>query len=138
MTRLEGKVALVTGGANGIGEAICRQLHKEGAKVVIADISFEDASYLAADLSPDGSTALALEVDMSSESQVASLIAATVKWGGRLNILVNNAARFVFAEIAEVTEEGDHFAHLQLFIFFNGISSAGVSKQTKLHGLSSR
>lgn len=85
--RLEGKVAVVTGGASGIGEAIVKRFHAEGAKVVIADISgAQDA--LAKDL---GDGALAHQADVSKEADVKAMLQAAVDAFGGLDVVVNNA-----------------------------------------------
>ncbi|MFC0220254.1 3-oxoacyl-ACP reductase FabG [Pseudochelatococcus lubricantis] len=85
---LSGRVAVVTGGANGIGAAICRQLHQEGARVVVADLDGDKAAAVANEL---GEGASSFAVDVTREEQVQALIDHTVKTHGALNILVNNA-----------------------------------------------
>lgn len=85
---LEGRVAIVTGGAGGIGSATCGVMAERGARVVVADIDRERAEAMAAAL-PD---ALAVKVDLASEDEIAALFAATVERYGRLDILDNNAA----------------------------------------------
>jgi NAD(P)-dependent dehydrogenase (short-subunit alcohol dehydrogenase family) len=82
MERLKGKVAIVTGGATGIGKAIAGRLAKDGATVVVADLQKSDAA------------ALNLQVDVSREDQVNAMAAETIKALGRIDILVNNAAVF--------------------------------------------
>ena len=86
--RLEGKVALVTGGANGIGEATVRRFVEEGARVVIADIQREPGRALAAELG--GSTRF-IETNVTSESQIAAAVALAVSDFGRLDVMFNNA-----------------------------------------------
>lgn len=89
MHRLEGKVALVTGGARGIGLAIARALRSEGAVPVIADINEQGAREALAGLdAPDG---MALSVDVADQASVTGLVDAIVARHGRLDILVNNA-----------------------------------------------
>jgi 3alpha(or 20beta)-hydroxysteroid dehydrogenase len=85
--RLEGKLAIVTGGARGIGEAVVRRFVAEGARVIIADIRADLGNALAAEL---GDTASFVEADVTSEQAWAHLIAAADARGG-LDILVNNA-----------------------------------------------
>ena len=87
-TRFEGQVAIVTGGAGGIGSAIARLLTARGAKVAIADIAFERAEALAARLP----FAIAVKLDLADESSIAAMIASTVSHFGRLDVLHNNAA----------------------------------------------
>ena len=85
---LEGKVAVVTGGAQGIGRAIAEGLAREGARIVIADI--QRAREAAADF-PDG---VGLETDVSSEEDVASMVEETLSRCGRIDVLVNNAGLY--------------------------------------------
>lgn len=86
--RLEGKVAIITGGAGGIGAATARLMAARGARVVIADIAEDRAQTLAAEL-PD---ALAVKLDLEHQSSIKALIAAAVAHYGQLDILHNNAA----------------------------------------------
>ncbi|KAI8523492.1 hypothetical protein RHMOL_Rhmol13G0078100 [Rhododendron molle] len=86
--RLEGKVAIVTGGAKGIGEATVRLFVKNGAKVIIADIDDPNGTVLANALSP---SATYLHCDVTSEGDIKNLINATISLHGRLDILFNNA-----------------------------------------------
>lgn len=88
MSRLQNKVALVTGGAQGIGEAIVRAFADEGARVIITDIDPEDGETLAADIGP---TAVYRHLDVSDEAQWAETLDSVVAQFGRLDILVNNA-----------------------------------------------
>jgi len=86
--RLRGKVAVVTGGASGIGEGIVRRAVAEGAACVIADLQEERAAALAAEL---GGSVRSLRVDVGSEDDVARLVDGTVAEFGRLDCLFNNA-----------------------------------------------
>ncbi|XP_028767579.1 short-chain dehydrogenase reductase 2a-like [Neltuma alba] len=86
--RLEGKVAIVTGGARGIGEATVRLFVKQGAKVVIADVEDALGSLLAEALSP---SATFFHCDVSSEDDVESLVKSTISRYGQLDIIFNNA-----------------------------------------------
>ena len=100
MGRVEGKVALVTGGASGLGKADCQRLAEEGARVAIADIDVAGAEALAAEI---GESAIALRLDVSSEADwIAALGAIEQRFGG-LNILVNNAGIVVVADPEETT-----------------------------------
>jgi NAD(P)-dependent dehydrogenase (short-subunit alcohol dehydrogenase family) len=85
--RLDGKVALVTGGARGIGLAIATRFAQEGAKVVIADIDGAEAAAAAL-----GDQVLGLALDITKEAQISATVAKTEAHFGRLDILVNNAA----------------------------------------------
>ena len=87
--RLEGKVALVTGGASGIGAETSRIYAREGAKVAIADV-FDDSAKAAAD--PLGDAALAVQFDAADPASIEAMVQATVDHFGGLDILHNNAA----------------------------------------------
>src|SRR5215469_10927475 len=95
--RLDGLTALVTGGASGIGEAICRRFTWSGASVIIADIDVERAKTLSAEL-PGSSV---LKLDVSDEAAVKAAFAAIPK----LDILVNNAGIGLVASVEETTTE---------------------------------
>jgi NAD(P)-dependent dehydrogenase (short-subunit alcohol dehydrogenase family) len=88
MARLEGKVAVVTGGASGIGEATVRRFVAEGARVLIADLQGEVAANLARALGP---AAAAFPCNVLHESEVAAAVDSAVERWGRLDILFNNA-----------------------------------------------
>src|SRR3954452_11814165 len=83
------KVAVVTGGASGIGAAACRRFVEEGARVVIGDINGDGAAALAAEL---GEAALGVQFDAGDVASVEALIAAAVDRFGKLDFLYNNAA----------------------------------------------
>src|ERR1700732_3430393 len=89
--RLKDKVAIITGGAHGMGEAEARLFAAEGAKVVVADILAQLAEGGAADIRAAGGTALEAGIDVTREAEWVELIAKCVRNYGRLDILVNNA-----------------------------------------------
>ena len=101
MKRLEGKVAIVTGGARGMGEVTVRLFVEHGAKVVIGDILTTEGEALAAELG-DSACFIKLDVTKSDDWQQA---VATANKMGPLNVLVNNAAIVFHATIADTTEE---------------------------------
>lgn len=103
--RLKNKTAIVTGGAAGIGRAICELFSEEGAQVVIADIDADGGSETARLISDAGGDAAFVETDVSDEGQVASLVEATVEMYGKINVLVNDAAAFIFGRVEDVTPE---------------------------------
>ena len=89
--RLEGKVAMVTGAASGIGRATSLTLAREGAAVMCADINIEGAQETADAIAADGGTAAAVELNVTDEEAVQAALAATVEQLGALHILVNDA-----------------------------------------------
>jgi 3-oxoacyl-[acyl-carrier protein] reductase len=92
--RLEGRVAIVTGGGHGIGKAYARRLAEDGAKIVIAEIDSAAAETVAADLSARGHAALAVRTDVAERASVEEMARRTVEAFGRIDVLVNNAAIF--------------------------------------------
>ncbi|MGW0523203.1 glucose 1-dehydrogenase [Crossiella sp. NPDC003009] len=98
--RLEGKVALVTGAARGLGEAVARRFVAEGARVVLADIADDTGTGLAAELGPQ---ARYRHLDVGAEDDWAGVVAETVADFGRIDVLVNNAAVLHFAPLAQTT-----------------------------------
>ena len=92
MSRLSGKVAVVTGGGAGIGKATCLLFAEEGASVVIAEQNETTGAQVAAEISASGGTALFVPTDVSDESSVKSMVAAAVGKFGTIHGLVNNAA----------------------------------------------
>lgn len=99
MSALQGKVAIVTGAGQGLGEAIARRLADEGCKVVVADLAGDNAARVAESL-PE---AIPFTVDVTNEEQVAAMVAAAVAAFGRLDIMVPNAGIL----IAEPIEDAD-------------------------------
>jgi NAD(P)-dependent dehydrogenase (short-subunit alcohol dehydrogenase family) len=89
--RLEGKVALITGAAHGMGAEDARLFAREGAKVAIADIREEDARKVEAEIAEAGGEAMVIMLDVSKEEQWEQAVAAVVAKFGKLDILVNNA-----------------------------------------------
>lgn len=88
---LEGKVALITGAASGIGNAIATEFAKQGAKVIIADLNMEKAEGAAVAIKKAGGDALSVACDVTQEEQLKAAIDAGVREFGSLDILVNNA-----------------------------------------------
>ena len=102
--RLEDKVAIVTGGSSGIGRAICELFAEEGARVAIADIDVDGGQETLRRIQAAGGEATFLRTDVSVEPQVEELVNSTVRAFGTVNILVNDAAAFVFGLVEEVTD----------------------------------
>jgi NAD(P)-dependent dehydrogenase (short-subunit alcohol dehydrogenase family) len=100
MKRLEGKSALITGSARGIGRAFAEAYIREGATVAIADINLERADQTASEL---GASAYALKMDVTDQASIDAAIAAVEAKTGGIDILVNNAALFDLAPIVEIS-----------------------------------
>ncbi|GBC77543.1 Pyridoxal 4-dehydrogenase [bacterium HR08] len=92
MSRLSGRVAIVTGAGRGIGRAYARRLAAEGARVVIAEIQFTNAQRVAEEIAAAGGQALALHTNVADWESVRQMAEQTVARFGRIDILVNNAA----------------------------------------------
>jgi 3-oxoacyl-[acyl-carrier protein] reductase len=91
-SRFDGKVAVVTGAAQGIGEAYARALAAEGAAVVVADVNDEAGTSVAKQIVEDGGRALFVHTDVSSPESAQAMATATVEQFGGIDLLVNNAA----------------------------------------------
>jgi NAD(P)-dependent dehydrogenase (short-subunit alcohol dehydrogenase family) len=100
MKRLEGKSALITGSARGIGQVFAQAYIREGATVAIADIDFQRAQATATELGPH---AYAVKMDVTDQASIDAAIAAVTAKMGKLDILVNNAALFDLAPITGIT-----------------------------------
>jgi 3-oxoacyl-[acyl-carrier protein] reductase len=106
MKELSGKVAIVTGASNGIGQAIAERLAEDGAIVVVNySKSSEKAQQVVVGIQGKGGKALAVQTDMSQVSEARRLVIDTVKQFNRLDILVNNAGKFMPKPLDETTEE---------------------------------
>ncbi|MFC5757394.1 glucose 1-dehydrogenase [Rhizobium sp. GCM10022189] len=109
MSKLAGKVAVVTGASKGIGAAIARALAAEGAKVVVNYASSKaGADAVVAAIAAAGGKAVAVQGDVSKAEQAQALIDAAIREFGRLDVLVNNSGVYEFAAIEEITEEHYH------------------------------
>ena len=104
MKKLQSKIAVVTGGASGIGFATTLAFLEEGARVAIADISEESGRKAIRNLKKLGFDAFFIKTDVSKESEVKNMISKVVKKFGRLDILFNNAGIFVHGTVDKLTE----------------------------------
>jgi 3-oxoacyl-[acyl-carrier protein] reductase len=102
--KLKGKVAIVTGAAHGIGRGIALALAKEGAKVVVSDISDKTADVVKK-IESLGSEVLAVKVNVADSKETEKMAKAAVKKFGRIDILVNNAGIYPFKPLIEMKEE---------------------------------
>jgi NAD(P)-dependent dehydrogenase (short-subunit alcohol dehydrogenase family) len=100
---LKGKVALVTGGARGLGEAICRTLAGAGAAVAVADLRRDPAEALAAELRDQGVRAVGFGLDVGDETGAGAAVRDVVGQFGRLDVLVNNAGTDVTLSVEELS-----------------------------------
>ncbi len=100
--KLAGKIAVITGGARGIGRAIAERYAAEGARVAVADRLAEEAKSTAAAI---GHGAFGIGVDVTSQDEIDAMVAAVVAEAGGIDILVNNAALFDLAPILDITRE---------------------------------
>ena len=103
--KLDGKVAIVTGSARGIGETTAKKLASEGAAVVIDDINFDGACRVAEDINTSGSVALAFKADVTKMEEVRNMVDITLEKFGALHILVNNAGITRHKNLLETTEK---------------------------------
>jgi 3-oxoacyl-[acyl-carrier protein] reductase len=102
--RLENKVAVITGGAQGIGRAIALGMAREGAKVVVADLQSDKATAVASEIKALGSAALGVGVDVAEESSVKRVSEATFTEFGRIDILVNDAGIYLKSSVVHMSE----------------------------------
>lgn len=100
MGKLEGKVAIITGAAQGMGAMHVRKFVEEGAKVAITDINLEGAKQLADEI---GENTIALKLDVSNEDNWVEIVAKTEEAFGPVNVLVNNAGIGIFKTLEELT-----------------------------------
>jgi len=103
--KLQGKVAIITGGARGIGRAIGERYAAEGARVVVADLHEPDCKATAAAI---GHGALGVGVDVTKQASIDALVATVVEKCGGIDILVNNAGVFDMGPLLEVTHDSYH------------------------------
>jgi len=103
--RLEGRVAVVTGGGGGLAEGICARLVRDGAAVACADVSLEKAEGVAGRVAGGGGRSLAVEVDVSDRGSVEAMVGRVVEEFGGVDVLVNNAAIYPRRAWTEIEEE---------------------------------
>lgn len=103
--RLEGKVAIVTGGGTGIGRGIALLFAKEGAKVVVAGRRKEPLDETVAAIKKDGGEAIAIQTNVSSSDEVSQMVETTLKTYGKVDILINNAGVYIPHDLLSATED---------------------------------
>jgi NAD(P)-dependent dehydrogenase (short-subunit alcohol dehydrogenase family) len=102
---LDGKVAIVTGGGSGIGEALSMELARRGARVIVADISSGNAKRVAAAIADNGGLATESTIDVSQEHDVLSLVEKTAATYGRLDYQFNNAGIAIGGDARDLTTD---------------------------------
>jgi len=103
--RLKGKVAIVTGAAQGIGKGIAIAFAREGADVVVVDLSVESLQPTVKEVRAIGPRCLAVKTDVSKRAEVQELVKKTVSEFGRIDVLVNNAGKAAFQPLMDITDQ---------------------------------
>jgi len=120
--RLAGKVAIVTGAAQGIGRGSAIQFAKEGAKVTVADVQAEQGQETVRLIESAGGEAIFVLTDVSKEADVRNMVEKTVERWGRVNVLFNNAGYATVKLVEDTTEaEWDHLMAVNLKSIFFGV-----------------
>jgi len=132
---LRGRVAIVTGGAQGIGKSIATQLASAGANVVIADVAEGIAESTAEEISKKGTEAISVSVDVSSLSSVQEMVKKTLDKFGRIDILINNAGVTRDALVMRMKEEDwDFVLDINLKGAFNCIKAVSPIMMRQKYG----
>jgi NAD(P)-dependent dehydrogenase (short-subunit alcohol dehydrogenase family) len=125
MVSFVGKVAIITGGASGIGKAIGEEIARRGACVVLADRDGENAERAAQDITQAGGRARAERVDVRDAARVQALVDGTFSREGRLDFMFNNAGIALFGEVRDMTlEQWERILQVNLHGVVNGVAAA--------------
>lgn len=131
---LKNKVAIVTGAGQGIGREIALTLAKEGAKVVVTDIT-DKIHDVVKEIESSGSQALAIKVDVSKREQTGAMAKKALQKFGRIDILVNNAGIYPFKSFVEMEEEDwDHVLDVNLKGVFNCTKAVLPAMRKQMYG----
>lgn len=123
--RLEGKVAFISGGARGMGAEEARMFAREGAKVVIGDVLEDEGNQVEAEINETGGECVFVKLDVTSEDEWNSAVAATTSRFGKLDILVNNAGVSAHSLVEDTTvEEWDRVMNINAKGVFLGTKAA--------------
>jgi len=119
------KVAIVTGGASGIGQAVCEELGRRGTRVVVADVNSEGAEQVAAGIRADGGQAEAAHLDVTRSDEIQKLIDRTTSRHGPLDYIFNNAGIATLGEVRDMTpEQWDRIIQINLMGVVYGTTAA--------------
>lgn len=132
--RLAGKIALITGAARGIGLAFAKAYVAEGARVVIADIDLARAQLAATDI---GDAAVAVQMNVADKDSIDAGVSAAIAAFGQIDILINNAAIFSAAPIAEITRE-DYARVFDINVAGTLFTTQAVANHMIEHGIKGR
>ena len=106
MYNLEGKTAIVTGGGQGLGEAICHKLAENGVNITVADINLENAKKVSNNIiNKHGVKSIAIKVDVTNSNDVKDMVKKTIESFGKLDILISNAGILYSYEVTEFPED---------------------------------
>lgn len=130
---MEGRVAIVTGAAKGIGRGVARTLAREGADIVIVDINLQGAQQVADEIQASGRKTLAMKVDISCKQDVLDAVEATIQTFDRIDILVNNAG-IAEPETVEGLSEADWDRTININLKGPFLFSQAVISQMKKQG----
>jgi len=133
--KLTNKVAIITGGANGLGRATSQLFAKHGAKIVVADINRTDGYKITEEISKNGGDVIFVETDVSKPEKIDNLISTTLAEFKKLDIMINNAGILADARLVNMTmEEWERVININLKGVFLGGQAAAKAMIEQGHG----